>query len=91
MAGEPIHRGGGQIIPTARRVAYSAFLMVRITFSYRVLKRQISIILYVILYLNKPTMVVNSNHVIHISIKEMIPIVVAAAIWGRVMEKQLSA
>jgi translation elongation factor EF-G len=25
---EPIHRGGGQIIPTARRVAYSAFLMV---------------------------------------------------------------
>ena len=28
VAGEPIHRGGGQIIPTARRVAYSAFLMV---------------------------------------------------------------
>lgn len=28
IAGEPIHRGGGQIIPTARRVAYSAFLMV---------------------------------------------------------------
>lgn len=27
IAGEPIHRGGGQIIPTARRVAYSAFLM----------------------------------------------------------------
>ena len=27
VAGEPIHRGGGQIIPTARRVAYSAFLM----------------------------------------------------------------
>ncbi|KAL5496866.1 hypothetical protein EMCRGX_G013236 [Ephydatia muelleri] len=26
-AGEPIHRGEGQIIPTARRVAYSAFLM----------------------------------------------------------------
>lgn len=24
---EPMHRGGGQIIPTARRVAYSAFLM----------------------------------------------------------------
>jgi len=24
---EPIHRGGGQIIPTARRVAYSAFLV----------------------------------------------------------------
>lgn len=29
IANEPIHRGGGQIIPTARRVAYSAFLMVR--------------------------------------------------------------
>ena len=28
VASEPIHRGGGQIIPTARRVAYSAFLMV---------------------------------------------------------------
>ena len=27
IAGEGIHRGGGQIIPTARRVAYSAFLM----------------------------------------------------------------
>jgi U5 small nuclear ribonucleoprotein component len=27
IASEPIHRGGGQIIPTARRVAYSAFLM----------------------------------------------------------------
>lgn len=27
VAAEPIHRGGGQIIPTARRVAYSAFLM----------------------------------------------------------------
>ncbi|XP_076358918.1 116 kDa U5 small nuclear ribonucleoprotein component-like [Tachypleus tridentatus] len=27
ISGEPIHRGGGQIIPTARRVAYSAFLM----------------------------------------------------------------
>ncbi|RKO85187.1 hypothetical protein BDK51DRAFT_21907, partial [Blyttiomyces helicus] len=27
IAGEPIHRGGGQIIPTARRVCYSAFLM----------------------------------------------------------------
>ncbi len=30
IANEPIHRGGGQIIPTARRVAYSAFLMVHI-------------------------------------------------------------
>lgn len=28
IAQEPLHRGGGQIIPTARRVAYSAFLMV---------------------------------------------------------------
>ncbi|UYV67465.1 EFTUD2 [Cordylochernes scorpioides] len=27
IAPEPIHRGGGQMIPTARRVAYSAFLM----------------------------------------------------------------
>lgn len=27
IANEPIHRGGGQVIPTARRVAYSAFLM----------------------------------------------------------------
>eukprot|EP01134_Creolimax_fragrantissima_P006103 CFRG6103T1 len=27
IADQPIHRGGGQIIPTARRVAYSAFLM----------------------------------------------------------------
>ena len=36
IASEPIYRGGGQIIPTARRVAYSAFLMVAIMlmFSY---------------------------------------------------------
>ncbi|XP_053210387.1 116 kDa U5 small nuclear ribonucleoprotein component-like [Panonychus citri] len=27
VANEPIHRGGGQIIPTSRRVGYSAFLM----------------------------------------------------------------
>lgn len=27
VAGEPIHRGGGQVIPTARRVLYSSFLM----------------------------------------------------------------
>lgn len=27
VAAEPINRGGGQVIPTARRVAYSAFLM----------------------------------------------------------------
>lgn len=31
VAQEPLHRGGGQIIPTARRVVYSAFLMVRAT------------------------------------------------------------
>ena len=30
LAQEPIYRGGGQIIPTARRVCYSSFLMVRI-------------------------------------------------------------
>jgi len=28
IAQESIYRGGGQVIPTARRVAYSAFLMV---------------------------------------------------------------
>lgn len=27
VASEPLHRGGGQIIPTARRVVYSSFLM----------------------------------------------------------------
>ena len=27
IADQPLHRGGGQVIPTARRVAYSAFLM----------------------------------------------------------------
>eukprot|EP00899_Mesostigma_viride_P009923 jgi/Mesvir1/18932/Mv25784-RA.3 len=27
VASEPLHRGGGQVIPTSRRVAYSAFLM----------------------------------------------------------------
>jgi translation elongation factor EF-G len=27
LAAEPLHRGGGQLIPTARRVAYSAFLL----------------------------------------------------------------
>jgi hypothetical protein len=30
LAQEPIFRGGGQIVPTARRVCYSSFLMVRI-------------------------------------------------------------
>jgi 116 kDa U5 small nuclear ribonucleoprotein component len=29
LAAEPLHRAGGQIIPTARRVCYSSFLMVR--------------------------------------------------------------
>jgi hypothetical protein len=32
LAQEPIFRGGGQIVPTARRVCYSSFLMVRIFF-----------------------------------------------------------
>ena len=27
LAAEPIYRGGGQIIPSARRVCYSSFLM----------------------------------------------------------------
>ena len=27
LASSPVHRGGGQIIPTARRVAYSSFLL----------------------------------------------------------------
>lgn len=27
IAAEPLHRGGGQIIPTARRVLYSSFLL----------------------------------------------------------------
>lgn len=28
IASEPLYRGGGQIIPTARRCAYSAFLVI---------------------------------------------------------------
>ena len=39
IAPELIHRGGGQIIPTARRVAYSAFLLVR--FFSRVIELEI--------------------------------------------------
>ena len=31
LAQEPIFRGGGQIVPTARRVCYSSFLMVCLT------------------------------------------------------------
>ena len=34
LAQEPIYRGGGQIVPTARRVCYSSFLMVSQIFSY---------------------------------------------------------
>lgn len=30
LAQEPIYRGGGQIVPTARRVCYSSFLMVSV-------------------------------------------------------------
>jgi 116 kDa U5 small nuclear ribonucleoprotein component len=30
LAQEPIFRGGGQIVPTARRVCYSSFLMVSV-------------------------------------------------------------
>jgi U5 small nuclear ribonucleoprotein component len=33
LAQEPIFRGGGQIVPTARRVCYSSFLMVRYPFT----------------------------------------------------------
>jgi U5 small nuclear ribonucleoprotein component len=32
-AQEPIFRGGGQIVPTARRVCYSSFLMVSVAVS----------------------------------------------------------
>lgn len=32
LAQEPIFRGGGQIVPTARRVCYSSFLMVGSSF-----------------------------------------------------------
>jgi len=32
LAQEPIFRGGGQIVPTARRVCYSSFLMVGLSF-----------------------------------------------------------
>ena len=31
LAAEQIYRGGGQIVPTARRVCYSSFLMVSFT------------------------------------------------------------
>ena len=35
LAQEPIYRGGGQIIPTARRVCYSSFLLVSLCLSLR--------------------------------------------------------
>jgi hypothetical protein len=35
LAQEPIFRGGGQIVPTARRVCYSSFLMVGFEISLR--------------------------------------------------------
>jgi len=34
IAQEPIFRGGGQIVPTARRVCYSSFLMVRVRYMF---------------------------------------------------------
>lgn len=40
LAAEPIYRGGGQIVPTARRVCYSSFLMVRFTSVVRVWSSQ---------------------------------------------------
>lgn len=40
LANEPIYRGGGQIIPTARRVCYSSFLTVKKThYSFIYLER----------------------------------------------------
>ena len=36
LAAEQIYRGGGQIVPTARRVCYSSFLMVRFSLVIRV-------------------------------------------------------
>jgi U5 small nuclear ribonucleoprotein component len=35
LAQEPIFRGGGQIVPTARRVCYSSFLMVGVGVFFR--------------------------------------------------------
>lgn len=35
LAQEPIFRGGGQIVPTARRVCYSSFLMVGLKIAVR--------------------------------------------------------
>ena len=40
IAQEPIHHGRGQLIPTARRVAYSSFLLVRFfSFSSNIVNR----------------------------------------------------
>jgi len=41
IASEPIHRGGGQVIPTSRRVVYSAFLMATPRLMEPVLEMQI--------------------------------------------------
>jgi U5 small nuclear ribonucleoprotein component len=41
LAQEPIYRGGGQIIPTARRVCYSSFLLVSIEIPERQVKADI--------------------------------------------------
>ena len=38
LAQEPIFRGGGQIVPTARRVCYSSFLMVSRLFLMPIVK-----------------------------------------------------
>ena len=48
IAAEPIHRGGGQVIPTARRTAYSAFLMS--TPRYVLLILQVSVQCFELLY-----------------------------------------
>jgi len=42
LAQEPIYRGGGQIIPTARRVCYSSFLLVSLCVSFVVEEIQVS-------------------------------------------------
>ena len=60
IAGEPIHRGGGQIIPTARRVAYSAFLMVSQSDSNEVLNLECRLsamtmtLIYICSFLSRP-------------------------------------
>lgn len=46
LAQEPIFRGGGQIVPTARRVCYSSFLMVGPSFRLPPCVRFITVIGY---------------------------------------------